>query len=54
MYLINNKALVTASSGQVLFFKIKTDLFTGDSYWDLYKTIHKRGTIYFIKGNKRI
>ena len=54
MYLINGKALIARSSSQVLFFKQVTDEFTLEKTWQCYRTLHIRGFIYFIKGNKRI
>lgn len=50
MYLLFDKALVTQSSGSILFFK-KDE--TG--MWSLYDKLEKmRGQIFFIKGNIRI
>ena len=54
MYLVNDKALVARSSSLILFFKLETPEGEDDKKWVLYHTLHIRGMIYFIKGNKRI
>lgn len=54
MYLINEKALVTRSSDQILFFKMELDDFTKEKSWCNYFTLDIQGFVYFIKGNKRI
>ena len=57
MYLINNKALVVRSSSKILFFKIEEELDLNRKpvmKWMQYNMINARGSIYFIKGNKRI
>ena len=51
MYLLYDQALVTQSSGNIVFYK--KDEETG--LWTEYHRLPKmRGQIYFIKGNKRI
>lgn len=51
MYLLFDQALVTVSSGSIIFFKIDEE--TG--LWTEYcKKENMRGQIYFIKGNVRI
>jgi hypothetical protein len=37
-----------------MFFKLKLDEFTQDRNWYNYRSINVQGSIYFIKGNKRI
>ena len=54
MFLINGKALITQCSSQILFFKLKLDEFTQERSWYNYWKIDVQGSIYFIKGNKRI
>ena len=51
MYLLFDQALVTQSSGSIIFFKIdpETGMFT-----EYTRLTGMRGQIYFIKGNKRI
>lgn len=51
MYLLFDQALVTVSSGSILFFKIDEE----SGLWTQYcKKENMRGQIYFIKGNIRI
>lgn len=51
MYLLYGEALVTRSSGSILFFKIDEE--TGE--WTRYHSLpNMRGSIYFIRGNIRI
>jgi len=51
MYLLFDAALVTRSSGSILFFRIDEE--TG--LWKKYYSLdNMRGQIYFIRGNKRI
>ena len=54
MYLIYNTALISRSSDEILFFKIKVNDITGRREWKQYNSIHIRGFIYYIKGNVRI
>ena len=54
MFLINEKALIARSSSQILFFKLELDEFTKEKYWHNFHTLDQGGSIYFIKGNKRI
>jgi len=54
MYLINGKALVSQCSGQIQFFKLILDEFTQERHWSNYQTINMQGSIYYIKGNKRM
>lgn len=57
MYLLFDEALVTRSSGSILFFKLTHDEHEEDDHgrWTLYHTIEDmRGSIYFIRGNIRI
>ena len=56
MYIIFDEALVTRSSGSILFFKLqKEDRFDERQKWTLYQTIDDmRGNIYYIRGNQRI
>jgi len=51
MYLLFDQALVSLSSGSILFFKIDEE--TG--LWTRYEKFENmRGQIFFIKGNQRI
>lgn len=55
MYLVNNKALIARSSSKILFFKICPDRRDPDKKeWQQYHELSIGGSIYFIKGNKRI
>lgn len=54
MFLVNETALIARSSSQILFFKLELDEFTKEKYWHNYHTLDQGGSIYFIKGNKRI
>jgi hypothetical protein len=56
MYILFDNALVTRSSGSILFFKIeKEDNDDVRGTWTLYHTIDDmRGSIYYIRGNVRI
>ena len=57
MYMLFDEALVTRSSGSILFFKLKHDVHEVDhrGTWSLYHTIEDmRGSVYFIRGNVRI
>lgn len=54
MFLVNETALIVRSSSQILFFKLELDEFTKEKYWHNYHTLDQGGSIYFIKGNKRI
>lgn len=50
MYLLFDQALVTQSSGSILFYKKDED-----GMWQQYYKLEKmRGQLYFIKGNIRI
>ena len=54
MFLVNETALIARSSSQILFFKLDLDEFTKEKYWRNYHTLDQGGSIFFIKGNKRI
>lgn len=56
MYMLFDQALITRSSGSILFFKlVQHDKDDPHPTWTLYHTIDDmRGNIYFIRGNIRI
>ena len=54
MFLVHEKCLVVRSSSDILFFKQQIDEFTKIKSWTLFRSLHHRGFIFFIKGNKRI
>ena len=54
MYIFRDKALIVRSSSYILFFKQMQDDMTGQYSWKQYHELKIRGTIYYIKGNKRI
>lgn len=54
MFLVNETALVTRSSSQILFFRQVVDEFTGERKWLNYHTIDEGGNLFYIKGNKRV
>jgi hypothetical protein len=56
MYLLFDEALVTRSSGAILFFKLEyDDKDDTRGHWHLYHQIEDmRGSIFFIRGNVRI
>lgn len=56
MYMLFDQALITRSSGSILFFKlVQLDKDDPHPTWTLYHTIDDmRGNIYFIRGNIRI
>lgn len=54
MYLINGKCLVCRCSSTILFFKLHKDEFTGKTEFRMFRKLDHQGSLYFIKGNKRI
>ena len=54
MFLVNETALVTRSSSQILFFRQVVDEFTGVREWLNYHTIDEGGNLFYIKGNTRV
>ena len=54
MFLVFNKALISQSSQEILFFKLDKDDGEDDYTWKQYHSLQHKGTLYFIKGNIRI
>ena len=53
MYMIDETALITRSSDQILFFKLIWNDVEKTDKWVNYHTLNVSGEIFFIKGNKR-
>lgn len=50
IYLLFEKAIVTRSSNSVLFFKMNED----GKWYEYHKLEKTRGSVYFIRGNRRV
>ena len=51
--MVDETALISRSSDQILFFKRVYDKVTKTTQWENYHTLDKMGNIFFIPGNIR-